>query len=655
MADPNHRWGIRYSSDSTKNLAYIQAQYNNDNSFAKPGELFLNEALDELYYVDATGVARKLGDRDSDTGSLRVGAELLLAKQGANVPSITGAAFTSPKVIPLTSPSLNLSGSVGLDSFSLANGKEGQIIYFIIGNLGSGFYAQNIKIKIANANYTVINGSNVSKIKSSAIWRPFYDQTGNTSSPTMATAIYAGGSWNLSSGYVTSDINSVFGRVLDSSGNPIAGVNISYSGGQLATTDVNGIYSFSGVGGAQKITASKSGYFSTFFVVDIFGPITLNFSLQETAGIQSALPLVGITSGSVTATGTARASNNAEIVLPQNSVVDSAGNPVDEAILKVGNIVVSDQGSVDIFPGYFLGEVSGLNQPIESYGYLNVSLETSSGDPLYLDPAIGATIRLPLDPDPVAENVIDTWRLNETTGIWEKTGQATRVGVSNVFEFNVTTFSWYNIDKPLDRVCQLTINAWDTPPGIFEPANPSGIPAAGVNINVNVDDTFSAWGRPSLWQGRCTTDINGKCVLSVPPGYLRVIGEKNSRQYNGFYYTQSEGTGGCEALINIHWSLPQEVPPPLPSINNISVSSGFIVIGQELTLIYDVSNAATVDIVVDVLNDGEVISTSNILSNSTTTSGQVVYTPTVTGLQSFTITATSPNGTTVQSNIVTEM
>ena len=63
MTTPNHRWGIRYSSDVSKNLAYLQTQYNNDNTFAKPGELFLNENLQEVYYVDhSDGVAKKMSD-----------------------------------------------------------------------------------------------------------------------------------------------------------------------------------------------------------------------------------------------------------------------------------------------------------------------------------------------------------------------------------------------------------------------------------------------------------------------------------------------------------------------------------------------------------------------------------------------------------------
>ena len=77
--------------------------------------------------------------------------------------------------------------------------------------------------------------------------------------------------------------------------------------------------------------------------------------------------------------------------------------------------------------------MSGSNDPIESYGYINVSVEDGSGNPLSLNPAIGAIVRIPVNPDPVGTNTINAWRLNETTGIWEQAGTATRVGATNVF------------------------------------------------------------------------------------------------------------------------------------------------------------------------------------------------------------------------------
>lgn len=60
---PFHRFGIRFTSDSTHNLTYLQNQHDEDSSNVYRGELFLNEALDEIYYVDDGGVARRFGDR----------------------------------------------------------------------------------------------------------------------------------------------------------------------------------------------------------------------------------------------------------------------------------------------------------------------------------------------------------------------------------------------------------------------------------------------------------------------------------------------------------------------------------------------------------------------------------------------------------------
>jgi hypothetical protein len=58
---PAPRWGVRFTSDETHNLAYLQGQYDESNANAKRGELFLNEPLQEVYYVGEDGVARTVG------------------------------------------------------------------------------------------------------------------------------------------------------------------------------------------------------------------------------------------------------------------------------------------------------------------------------------------------------------------------------------------------------------------------------------------------------------------------------------------------------------------------------------------------------------------------------------------------------------------
>lgn len=54
---PNIRFGVRYTTDETKDLAYLQLQKDNEveiGSFARPGELFINEPLQKIYYCDST-------------------------------------------------------------------------------------------------------------------------------------------------------------------------------------------------------------------------------------------------------------------------------------------------------------------------------------------------------------------------------------------------------------------------------------------------------------------------------------------------------------------------------------------------------------------------------------------------------------------------
>ena len=333
----------------------------------------------------------------------------------------------------------------------------------------------------------------------------------------------------------------IVGFVFDTSGTPVSGVTVTSSNGQSATTDISGGFIFAATGGFQKVTASKSGYFDNFKMITVDGITNVNITVLAESGVQSSVPLTGLTGGTVTGTGTGRASNNAEVSFPVNAIVDGSNNPVASATMKIGNILVSDTASTDIFPGYFLGEISGSNDPIESYGYINVSVEDGSGNPLSLNPAIGATVRMPVNPDPVGENTIATWKLNETTGIWEQGSNATRVGATNVFEFNVTSFSWWNIDKPLTTTCSLTVTVY---------ANMQTIRANGVDVTVNVG---SSWGsRPTIWQGRGTTDVNGQVTMDVPVGILQVVGKRGSTTYIGTGYETSGTPASCTASMDIY-------------------------------------------------------------------------------------------------------
>jgi hypothetical protein len=64
MTVPMPRWGVRFTANPDRDEEYVQALYDNDNSAAKRGELFLNEPRAELYYVGADGLAKRVGSSD---------------------------------------------------------------------------------------------------------------------------------------------------------------------------------------------------------------------------------------------------------------------------------------------------------------------------------------------------------------------------------------------------------------------------------------------------------------------------------------------------------------------------------------------------------------------------------------------------------------
>ena len=408
----------------------------------------------------------------------------------------------------------------------------------------------------------------------------------------------------------------IIGFVFDGSGNPISGVTVTSSGGGSGTTDISGGFLFAATAGAQKVTASKTGYFDNFKMITVAGITNMNIVLQTQTGVQSSVPLTGLTGGTVTGTGTGRPSNNAEVSFPANAIVDGSNNPVASATMKIGNILVSDTGATDIFPGTFLGEISGSDEPIESYGYVNVSVEDGGGNSLSLNPAIGATVRMPVNPDPVGENTIATWRLNETTGVWEQGSNATRVGASNVFEFPVTSFSWWNIDKPIPVCCDLTVTVYaDTLGTVF---------ANGVDVTVNVTPTN--WGsRPTIWQGRGTTNSNGQVTMKVPPGILEVVGKRGSTTYIGTGYETSGTPSSCLASMSLYpqydWNNPFPPAPP-----NLSISyPGTLNINQAKTISWAGGRQSN-NIIMERFDPiNETFNSQTLVSNSILVSGSVSF------------------------------
>ena len=335
--------------------------------------------------------------------------------------------------------------------------------------------------------------------------------------------------------------------VVDNAGNGLSGVTI--------TTSANANISFTyNTGsnltyllppGQQVITATKAGYVTKNTAINISGVVQITITLASAAAIQSTHTINNANANPVTVTNTARASNNATVDFPAGAIVDSNGNPVSNVTVQVTNVSISDTGSVDTFPGLFVGNNAGNITPINSYGFMNVTLtNTATGAGLTLDPAKGATVRLPVDPDPDVD-IIPTYRLNESTGQWILSDNAYRITGSNVFEFRVTTFSWWNLDVvPSDQYypfeCTVLGNPDDNSTALPEEdstvQNVGAVPgqSAVSGVRVYVARTYMS----PLFRGQCVTNAQGiGTIAAVPGGPLQIYGIKGTD-----YYTVSHST-----------------------------------------------------------------------------------------------------------------
>jgi hypothetical protein len=147
-----------------------------------------------------------------------------------------------------------------------------------------------------------------------------------------------------------------------------------------------------------------------------------------------------------------------------------------------------------------------------------------------------------------------------------------------VFEADVTSFSFYNLDVPLASPVTLTVTVYDDPDlGLYD--QQGTIPAPGVAVTVDIIP-----GGDTVWQGRGITDQNGELELIVPPGFLRVVGKKGTETYNGRAYNQSFGS----ASIDLFKFAPPLDPPvnqydPIPLV----LAAGTDFVGETAFLVVE--------------------------------------------------------------------
>ena len=263
----------------------------------------------------------------------------------------------------------------------------------------------------------------------------------------------------------------IHGLVTGPNGAPLEGVVIS-TPYEKAITDELGLFHIAqgiAIKGRVSVQADKEGYFSTAYATQTGGESTI---------IKFVLSPQTVTDVSSATAGNVSIGAKAEVDLPANGFVDAAGNAYTGTV-KVSTAHCSPDDPMfrrQMPAGADMTAVTadGGEAVLISYGAVAVELTDEAGNELQLAPGSTAEIRMEVPADQLADApaTIPLWYFDETTGKWLEEGFATLVG--NEYVGEVSHFSWWNCDDPIDPRAFVTGRVLDC----------NGNPVSDITVNV---------------------------------------------------------------------------------------------------------------------------------------------------------------------------
>lgn len=182
------------------------------------------------------------------------------------------------------------------------------------------------------------------------------------------------------------------------------------------------------------------------------------------------------------------------------SFKDANGNAYNGNVnVAMFHLKPSDQYLNELMPGSFLANnTDGNSRIMETYGMLHVQLTGASGQNLQIASGHTAEMTVAIDATQTstAPAAIPLWSFNETTGIWQEEGSATKVG--NAYVGNVSHFSWWNCDAQFPQ-CLLNVHI----------QNATALPLSNVTVKLFRQNQNST---------SAITDGNGNASGIIPAG-----------------------------------------------------------------------------------------------------------------------------------------
>ena len=237
------------------------------------------------------------------------------------------------------------------------------------------------------------------------------------------------------------------GLVRDESGNGVLGAQVKI-GGTITETDSNGVFVIQDATVFEHfafLKVSKDGYIS--------GSRALIPDVNTANDIQVTLLEKNIVA-------TVLAGESSTAILGESSVsftgdfIDENNNPYTGQVeVSMHYLKPNQRETFEQMPGMLFAQ--GLNneaQSLETYGMVAINLFSPNGDLLNIAEDSPATIEFPVDNTQigVAPESIPLWFFDENVGYWKQQGEAVKVGDKYIGE--VTHFTWWNCDLPIDYI-----------------------------------------------------------------------------------------------------------------------------------------------------------------------------------------------------------
>jgi len=358
------------------------------------------------------------------------------------------------------------------------------------------------------------------------------DFTGGGNNPTQSM-IDQQFAQNNFGGSITSNF---IGRIVNENGGALKGVQITI-GNSITVTDHNGVFVLNNANVYEKfayVKVSKVGYINGSRVVV---PTT-----NGTNDIQITLlkknTIATISSG----TASEVSLPNGSKVVFQGDFIDSNGNPYTGQVdVSMHYLQPNQKATFTQMPGMlFAQDVNNNARSLETYGMLGVDLYSPNGEQLNIAEASPASLTFPVDiSTPNAPETIALWYFDETVGYWKEQGIAIKVG--NEYVAEVTHFTWWNCDLPLEYInACFTIDT-----------------SSGINITNNKIEIVRNSTNQIIFSGY-TNDIGQECGLLPKDEEMTV--KVYSECSNAIFFTEAKGPFSSDTSFNINvTTLPSDI------------------------------------------------------------------------------------------------